>query len=128
MAKGDSAFNWRNHYGNESSDDRRLKIGRNEKMIDICDEKMIDTGTAGWDTNATWPVEFVVSPASQEPVSLFIVPLANGDELLIAAAGKHLALTAALTHTTQKILFTATKEIALPALGVLHVFEGGKEK
>ena len=66
-------FNWRNHYGGESSDDRRLKVvGRNEEMIDT------ETVTTTW-PSVVWAVE------SQEPLSLFVISLEDGTEYLVSA-------------------------------------------
>lgn len=124
-----SVGDWRNHYGGETSDDRRLKVGRNEEMI--------DTGTV----TTTWPdapVVWAVEP--QEPLSLFIISL-DDTELLVSAHDEDKAWRIVTAKVAiQAIRQTRARAVEMPRLPenilwiplptqpqLLHVFKKGTE-
>lgn len=126
-----SVWGWRNHYGNETSDDRRLKIGRNEEMADTR-----GTVTTTWNgAPIVWVEEL------QEPLALFVISLEDGTEYLVSAHSFDEAwriVTAkvakqVMRQTGARAVVMSTPEnivwIPLPdAPGLLHVFEGKVEE
>jgi len=119
------AFDWRNHYGGESSDDRRLKVGRNVEMSDI-----------GTTTTTTWPCA-TAWVGLREPLSLFVISIEDGTELLVSAHRFDEAWRIASARIAKQAMHqTGARAVEMPILPenitwiplptqpqLLHVFE-----